>query len=475
MQFTDTFFLFFFLPGLLVLYHLSKNSLQPYILLVASLIFYACGAKEYFFLFVAATAFNVLIGYAIGRCSKKYGKSRIILLAFGIAINVGVLFYYKYADFVLGSFWRWKGAEYLSRGIALPLGISFFVFKAISYLIDVYTEQIENPSSPIYAALYLTLFTQISSGPLARAATVLPTPHGGGKIAWNKFCDGMSRFVTGVCKKVLLSNPLYGIVEEVYSSNAGDLTTAQAWMGSICFSLQLFYDFAGYSDMAIGLTMMFGYDCPENFLYPYTTRSISEFWRKWHVTLGAWFRDYIYIPLGGSRVDKNWKLYRNLFIVWLLTGLWHGANWTFVIWGLAYFVLIAVEKATGLPKRFSSPVAAFLYRIITLFIINILWVVFRADNIQTALIFIGRMFSYHADSMINARVQFLIKDNFVFLIFALLFTVPIIPWIRSKCQKYRATNVIYQCFFVVASIFLFFWAVSYVVAGANDPFVYANF
>lgn len=479
MTFSDTIFLFLFLPALLAVYYLCAASIRPYILLLASFLFYACGDPKYFFLIAVASVGTVAVGYAMSHIPEADQTKRRVLLVCGVAANTGILIYYKYTDFVLSNLSKLAGSEYTMKGIALPLGISFFVFKAISYLADVYRGKVQNGKSPVHAMLYLTIFTQISSGPLARADSILPDILGGGcRPSWNKFCDGMSRFVIGFCKKILLSNTLSDIVTWAFAANPVERTTAQAWMGAICFSLQLFYDFAGYSDMAIGLTKMFGYDCPENFIYPYATRSISEFWRRWHVTLGAWFRDYVYIPLGGSRVDQKWKLYRNLFTVWLLTGLWHGANWTFVVWGLGYFLLIAAEKATGMPERLTSRVARVAYRIASLFCINLLWVVFRAENLEAAWQYIQGMFCWRADPIVNARAWFLIKDNAAFLICAVLFAMPLVPWIRKKCKECngnRVAHVACEGIFAIASMILFCWAISYMVAGANNPFIYANF
>lgn len=315
------------------------------------------------------------------------------------------------------------------------------------------------------------MFSQIQSGPISRLAD---TRYDAG---WTRFSSGMQRFVLGFCKKILLANVLGDIVDEVYASDMTLLSPSYGWLGAICFSLQLFYDFAGYSDMAIGITQMFGYECPENFDYPYMTHSISEFWRRWHMTLGSWFRDYIYIPLGGSRVDKKWKLYRNLFVVWLLTGLWHGASWNFVVWGLLYFVFIAFEKATNLPNRLPSRLLRAIYRLFCLGIINTLWVIFRSKDLAQAVVFLKHMFFMdNGNTLKNARAWFLLKDNVVFLLCALLFCTPVIPMVERKCKEAAKKGFeIYQVCYLLILVALFLIALSYVISGSNNPFTYANF
>lgn len=287
--------------------------------------------------------------------------------------------------------------------------------------------------------------------------------------SWDKFSSGATRFIIGFNKKILLANTLCEIADAVYASDLSMLSARYAWLGAVCYSLQLYYDFSGYSDMAVGLSRMFGYDCPENFHDPYMTKSVSEFWRRWHMTLGSWFRDYIYIPLGGSRVKSRRRLYLNLLAVWLLTGLWHGADWTFVVWGLFYFLLIAFEKTTGLPKRISNKGMKVVYRIFTLLFINFMWVIFRAENISAAVTFLTHMFVGAVNPVQDARVLFLLKDNLVFVLAAVLFCMPVGSWVRKWMQAYGLHP------FAAVHLFLFLWAVSYVVAGANNPFTYANF
>ncbi len=327
--------------------------------------------------------------------------------------------------------------------------------------------------SILTALVYLSFFGQISSGPIARYSSFVK------RITFSKeernalLSDGAVRFLKGFCKKVLLANVLSNIVVEVFDKT-GTLSTGLAWLGSICYSLQLYYDFSGYSDMAIGISNLFGYECPENFRYPYMTKSVSEFWRRWHITLGSWFRDYVYIPLGGSRVGKA-RLYLNLFVVWILTGLWYGADWNFVAWGLGYFVLIAFEKASGLPEKIRSKPLQLLYRIAVILIINFQWVMFRVSGFGAGMAFMKRMVIPCRLTVQDARALFLLKDYKWFLVFAILFAFPIVPAIEKACKNKKTAYIIYQVVSAAVLILLGAAALSFVTSGQNNPFLYANF
>lgn len=291
----------------------------------------------------------------------------------------------------------------------------------------------------------------------------------------DNFVEGVYRFMIGFCKKILLANVLVNITDAAFGATEDTMTMGLAWLGAICYTMQLFFDFAGYSDMAIGLSKMFGYQCPENFNYPYITASVSEFWRRWHITLGAWFRDYIYIPLGGSRVKSKGRLYFNLLMVWLATGIWHGASWNFIVWGLGYFVVIAFEKTTGWPEKFKHKWAKILYRIFSLAFINFQWVLFRAEGLKAGATYIKHMLCYQNNPVTNIRVLYLIKDNLAFLIVGLLLCVPVVPAIRQWAEKRNSTEIVYNVVQLLVCMGLFIYAVSFVISGQNNPFAYANF
>ena len=450
----------------------QKTKIQNYILLAISLLFYACGSPKYFLLLLVSIVVNIMIGLAIAKYENNKWLSRSFFII-GVVYNVSILLYYKYIDFIIFNTNSVFHTNFEAKNLILPLGLSFFTFKAISYLADIYCKKINVSSNPVYAALYLSFFAQVQSGPLSRYKDMNYIREK--KPAFDSFSNGVYRFMIGFNKKILLANPLSNITQEIFSATSGNVSVAYMWVGAICYSIQLFFDFAGYSDMAIGISQMFGFECPENFCYPYMTASVSEFWRRWHITLGAWFRDYIYIPLGGSRVNSRLRLYINLFIVWLLTGLWHGASWNFVFWGLAYFVIIAFEKTTGLPDKLSNRFLKIIYRIFSLLFINFQWVIFRADGLRAGMEFIHNMFFAFNNPLANTRALFLLKDNIAFVTAGVLLCFPIIPWIEERCKKNLMIQVIYNVTFAVVIAALFLWAISFIVSGQNNPFAYANF
>jgi alginate O-acetyltransferase complex protein AlgI len=347
------------------------------------------------------------------------------------------------------------------------MGISFFTFKAISYLVDIYKGRAVLDANPVHDALYLSFFGQIQSGPLTRYQDM--------KKEDGLFSDGVYRFVIGFNKKVLIANVLANITNEVFSNSFDNFSTSYAWLGAICYSLQLFFDFAGYSDMAIGISEMFGYKCMENFNFPYMTESVSRFWRRWHISLSQWFRDYIYIPMGGSRQRSQCRVYFNLLVVWALTGIWHGASWNFVVWGLGYFVLIAFEHATGFPEKFKPRFLKLIYRIFSLFFINFEWVLFRADDLATGLRFIKKMFICAANPLADVRTMFLIKDYLFFIVIAIILCFPVVSWMDNKLKNKKTAHAVYGAVIQILAIAAFIWAISFVVSGQNNPFAYANF
>ncbi|MCM1414992.1 MAG: hypothetical protein NC430_03590 [bacterium] len=274
-----------------------------------------------------------------------------------------------------------------------------------------------------------------------------------------------------------MANTLSNITTEVFTSDLAEISSAYAWLGAVCYSLQIFYDFAGYSDMAIGISEMFGYTCTKNFDYPYMTKSISQFWRRWHITLGAWFRDYVYIPLGGSRNKCKWRNYLNLLVVWTLTGIWHGASWNFVVWGLGYFILISVEKMLKLPDRLKKKPVLLLYRIITLLFINFQWVLFGMERLEDGIQLIERMIIYSDNPLMDSRVIFLLSDYGWFIAAAILFCFPVIPWLENRLSQtdHAISHKIFDNSVAILTVVAFLWAVSFIVTGQNNPFVYANF
>jgi len=473
MDFTNLLFLFIFLPIALVIYHIADIKVKEIILLAISLLFYALGSLKYLLLFVTLIVLSVGIGRGINLIKRQYLK-RVLLVA-GIIANLVPLLYYKYTDFSIETWNQLSGQKISLHNLALPLGISFFTFKAVSYLVDIYRNTAVLAKNPLHDALYLSFFTQVQSGPLSRYNELNfcmnSEIYNRGKL----FSEGASRFMIGFSKKILLANMLAMVVDEIYATPFENFTVGFAWLGSICYSLQLFFDFSGYSDMAIGLTEMFGYRCKENFIYPYTTESVSKFWRKWHISLSEWFRDYIYIPMGGSRSKHAWKVYFNLLIVWLLTGIWHGANWTFVVWGLGYFVLISFEKLVGWPERFNSKFTKILWRIVSLFFINVQWILFRSKDLISGFRFIKRLFICNYNEITNTRMLLLMRQYGLFIILAIVLSTPVVPYILKKGEKNIITKTTIEVVVGVIVAFAFIWSISLVLSGLNNPFAYANF
>lgn len=466
MSMTSMIFLFLFLPLSLAVYHLSGDSKKEYVLLAVSLMFYSLCSLEYIALFAAAVAGTVLVGRIMHRAGGKTAKRCLLVL--GIALNAGLLIYYKYSDFALSIWGGITSAEVRLKGLALPLGISFFTFKAISYLADVYRGTAVLQKNPVHDALYLSFFPQVQAGPLSRYND-LDGFHRG------LFAEGVFRFLAGFCKKVLIADVLSKVTAEIFAAPAGESSMLYAWVGSICYSLQLLFDFAGYSDMAIGVSGMFGFRCMENFRYPYMTESVSRFWRRWHISLGQWFRDYIYIPMGGSRTREKWRVYFNLFVVWVLTGIWHGAAWNFVVWGLGYFAVIAFERLTDLPGRIRHKWGKALYRVFTLLFINFQWVLFNAKDLPSGLAFIGKMIVYSPNALADARALFLLKDYGFFIAAAILLCFPVVPWLDRKLRNRKVLYLLAEAALALILAAAFAWAVSLVVAGLNNPFAYTNF
>ncbi|MBQ9903108.1 MAG: MBOAT family protein [Clostridia bacterium] len=477
MNITGLLFLFCFLPFSLVIYYIADKKAKEYVLLAISLCFYSLCSLRYLVLFILTMIVNIVIGRSISLADRNYLKR--LLLIIGIAINAGILINYKYTNFIIGTFHSLSGENIPLYDTLLPMGISFFTFKAISYIADIYCGRAKLSANPVHDALYLSIFTQIQSGPLSRYNDlVFPGEYTGVRNArFALFSDGVFRFLIGFNKKILIADILSKITTEVFTTPVENYSMVYAWFGSICYSLQLFFDFAGYSDMAIGLSEMFGYKCNENFNFPYMTESVSKFWRRWHISLSEWFRDYVYIPLGGSRNKNRLLVYRNLFVVWLLTGIWHGASWNFVFWGMGYFVMICFERITKYPEKFKHKISKILYRVFSLIFINCQWIMFRSDSFVDGCRFIKKLFVMDniGISIADYRAWFLFKDNLVFILAAVLLSFPVVKAIGKKLEGHPLLSGMYEVLINVIVLALFICALTFVVAEKNNPFTYANF
>ena len=472
MLFSSNLFLFFFLPAVLLGYYLLPRRLRNLFLLAASLLFYAWGTREFVLVMIGSILFNYLIALLMQRFTREVIRKLLLILA--DAGNLGVLFVYKYLDFFISNL-NSLGFQLPLQNIALPLGISFFTFQAMSYVIDVYRRSAKAQIRPQNIGLYLSFFPQLVAGPIVRYQTIADQiDHRRETMA--DFSEGVRRFILGFAKKIILSNNMALVADAVFSADPGQRSVVYAWMGAFAYAFQILFDFSGYSDMAIGLGKLFGFHFSENFDYPYISASVSEFWRRWHISLGQWFRDYVYFPLGGSRVKSKARLIWNLFVVWLLTGIWHGASWNFVVWGLLYFVLIAFEKLTGLPKGLSHRWQRELYRVFTLLCVLIGWVFFRAQDLSAAIAFLRSMLGLAGNTFLDGMVIRTIQQYRFFFLASILCTTPLLKKLREAlASKSRRLEIGMEMLSVPSYLFLLVWAVSFSMIGSHNPFIYFNF
>lgn len=473
MVFSSTIFLFIFLPITLIGYFIINPNLRNIFLLFMSLIFYAWGEPKFVFILIL----SILANYTFALLIDKHRNSNRIckaLLLFMFLFNISIFFIFKYLAFSVMNINKILGTSIIVPKIVLPIGISFFTFQAMSYVVDVYRQKAEPQKNPLDVGLYIAFFPQLVAGPIVRYETIAKEIKQRTE-SLTDFTSGMTRFIIGLSKKVLISNVLAIIADRYYAiTDYSQLSVAGAWLGSLCYSLQIFFDFSGYSDMAIGLGMMFGFHFPENFNYPYIAKSISDFWRRWHITLSTWFRDYVYIPLGGNRVSKG-RLIINLFLVWLLTGVWHGASWNFVCWGLYYFLILLFEKMTGLPQKLKSKTMCLLYRIFTLLLINFGWVLFRASTLNNAMHYVLSMLHLSNNNFTDDKTIFIFQDISLILLISFIGCVPWKKQIEKLLEHTQCCRYIFEFLRSIFLILLLIFSISYCVNGSYNPFIYFNF
>ncbi len=478
MLFTSLEFLFGFLPVTLLVYFLLPTVGRNYWLLLVSLFFYAWGEPKFLIVMLVSIGFNYLIALRIAELGEDPPKAllRKVMLGVAVAANIGLLFVYKYLNFVIASINTAAGGPepvFKQTEFVLPIGISFFTFQALSYVIDVY-RGVKVQKNPAFVGLYIALFPQLIAGPIVRYTTVEEQIlHR--EVTADLFAKGIRRFLYGFNKKMLLANVLAITADAAFAS--AELSVGMAWLGCICYTLQIFFDFCGYSEMAIGLGMMFGFRFLENFNYPYISKTITEFWRRWHISLGSWFRDYIYFPLGGSRVKSRWRLVFNLSVVWLATGIWHGANWTFLLWGALFGVIIIVEKLFGLPQKLTEHRAAgAVYQIFALLAVMLGWVLFRAENLTAALTYIKSMFALNGNLFWDDMFQFHLREYMVILAAGILCSTPLIRWGKEKLSAFHVrVGQACEVTGIAVQFALFLVGISYLVMNAHNPFIYFNF
>lgn len=472
MLFSSTTFLYLFLPVVLFFYYVlfrQSRTLQNVFLLIASLLFYAWGEPKFVLVMITSIVANWLFGLAIDRKRDERTLSRIVVVLSAI-FNLGLLFAYKYLMFTGTVISEIFGVQLPIPEIALPIGISFFTFQAMSYVLDVYYQKVEVQPNILYIGLYIAFFPQLIAGPIVRYETVAHQIKSR-RESFDDVMDGFARFVVGLSKKVLLANSFAILADQAFDVvKSGDsISVMFGWLGAISYTFQIFYDFSGYSDMAIGLGRMFGFHFLENFNYPYISTSITEFWRRWHMSLGTWFRDYLYIPLGGNRCKKTRNMF-NLFVTWLLTGLWHGANVTFILWGLMYFALLVVEKLTEIHKKEGKVLNVIKWLYTMLFVI-LGWVMFRAESIGDAAAYLRAMFWLDGNAFADGMFEGWFTQNMILIGTGVLLSTPVFRILSDRTKESQIIGFVK----IVGLMLLFTLAVASLISSSYNPFIYFNF
>lgn len=471
MVFSSSIFLFVFLPLILCGYYLMKLEYRNIFLLIVSLFFYMWGEPKFVWIMILSIIINYCAGLIIFHTNHRYGKNMSnIVLAVGILANLGLLMYFKYWNFAISSINQLVGTDIALRNIALPIGISFFTFQGMSYIIDLYRGNAKVQRNIINMALYIALFPQLVAGPIVRYIDINEQIEDR-ETTFDKFVIGTRRFIIGLSKKVIIANQVGYIADQIFNNTLSELSMSIAWVGAICYTIQIYFDFSGYSDMAIGLGKMFGFDFLENFNYPYISKSVTEFWRRWHISLSSWFRDYIYIPLGGNR---SGNVYFNLLVVFLVTGLWHGAAWNFVLWGLWHGMFLIIERIIKKNNiRFKIP--GTIKWAITMLVVIVGWVLFRAPNLEFAWEYIKVMFSMKMNkNMSMTAFWYLTPKVIVTLILGIMASLPLNQYAKKKFSILEGTyfKIILMN---IGTIILFFFSIMYVITSTYNPFIYFRF
>lgn len=468
MVFSSLIFIFIFLPLVLISYYITPRRLRNTVILLASLLFYAWGEPIYIILIIISILINYLGALLIRAHIKNKDKSKFIFITL-LLINISILFFFKYYGFAIECLGSIIGLDLKVKSISLPLGISFYTFQQISYIADIYMQKIKPQRNLIDFATYITMFPQLIAGPIVKYNDIHKQLANRNE-SMNKFGEGVQRFIIGLGKKVILANNIGLIWTQVKEVNLNDLSVVLAWIGIIAFTLQIYFDFSGYSDMAIGLAKMFGFDFLENFDYPYISKSITEFWRRWHMSLGGWFREYIYIPLGGNKKGVLIQV-RNLFIVWFTTGLWHGASTNFVVWGLYFGVILFIEKIYL--KDLLKKIPSIFSHIYTLIIVMIGWVIFDMNTLSDSAHYIKILFGFGNSIFIDNLAKYVLTNNFIILLIGLICSTKLIKIYFNKIKStFRESDV-----FLITAINLLILIIStaYLVGASYNPFLYFRF
>lgn len=461
MVFSSLLFLFVFLPIFLMMYFISPRKGRNLILFLFSLLFYAWGEPIYVIIMLFSTVFD----YSIGLIIDKYREHRFIpklSLITSLCVNLGLLAFFKYSNFFIDNINNIFHMNVNFLNIALPIGISFYTFQTMSYTIDLYKGKIKVQKNIISFGAYVTMFPQLIAGPIVTYSNV-ENEINNRKENIDGFAKGIGRFVEGLGKKVLLANNIGLVWNTVSTVHKEDASVVLLWLGIVSFALQLYFDFSGYSDMAIGLGYMLGFNFPENFNYPYVSKSVTEFWRRWHMTLGGWFREYVYIPMGGNRVSKG-RFYFNILIVWFLTGFWHGAGWNFIFWGMFFGLLMIIEKTFLL--SFLNRLPSIISRCYLLISVLISWVFFASENLKESIIYLKNMFGFGTVPFVDNNTMYIISNYWLFILIGMVCATPIVGKIKDNSNIW-VKYVIYIMILIVST--------AYLVDSTFNPFLYFRF
>lgn len=464
MLFSSIIFLFYFLPITLLVYFIVPKKAKNAVLLIASIFFYSWGEPVYVFLMLFSAIFNYFMAIDIGR-EKAWGESGKKTLIFTVIVNLFILSFFKYYGFLMDTINGILGTHISYTALALPIGISFYTFQALSYIFDVYRGNVKIQVNPLKFALYLALFPQLIAGPIVKYKDIALQLNNR-EVTLEKFGAGTRRFIIGLGKKVILANNLGAIHAGVLAMTGDEISVLTHWIGIIAYTLQIYFDFSGYSDMAIGLGKMFGFEFLENFNYPYISKTITEFWRRWHMSLSTWFREYVYIPLGGNRVSTARHIL-NLLIVWSLTGLWHGASWNFVTWGLYYGILLIIEKY--FLGKYIEKLPSAAQHIYAMLIVMIGWVFFSCEDLSSALDYLKVLFFAGDVPFANIRTMYILRTNWIFLLIGCITATP---------EPMKQFEILTKKFSTVSNILILGLQVlctAYLIFSSYNPFLYFRF
>ncbi|MGN0589157.1 MAG: MBOAT family O-acyltransferase [Ruminiclostridium sp.] len=467
MVFSSLVFIFLFFIGVMLIYYAVPKRFKNLVIFLSGVIFYAWGEPLYILVMLGSTLIDYCAGLLIWKFDKNIVVKRISLIV-SILMNLGLLGVFKYGGFVIDNVNNIFATAFDNPNLPLPIGISFFTFQSMSYTIDMYLGKIKVQKNPITFAAFVNLFPQLVAGPIVRYDDIARELDDR-KIDLDCIYSGIIRFITGMGKKVLLANSVGMLWDTVIASDLGNASLLTVWLGIIAYTLQIYFDFSGYSDMAIGIGRMMGFNFPENFNYPYLSKSVSEFWRRWHMTLGAWFRSYVYIPLGGNRKGKGRTIF-NLAVVWAATGIWHGANWTFIVWGTLYGVVIILEKL--FLGKVLEKLPSFVGHIYTMLLVMLGWVLFASPNIGTAGAYIATMFGASGILIDNTAIYLLINYGFI-LVFGIFAATDLWKRIVEKLSVKLPTFTNYITPFAKTAVFLI--CIAYLADATYNPFLYFNF